>query len=53
MFSTKQTAEKLGVCEKTIFFWIKQGKIKAIKIGRNYKISEEEIEYIKQNGTRE
>lgn len=53
MFSTKQTAEKLGVCEKTIFFWIKQGKIKATRLGRCWKISKEEIEYIKQNGTRE
>lgn len=53
MLSTKQTAERLGVHEKTIFLWAKQGKILGKKIGRNFKFMESEVEYILQNGTRE
>lgn len=50
MLSTKQSAEELGVHEKTIYYWIKQKKLKAIKIGRNYKVEEKEIEKIKKEG---
>ena len=53
MLSTKQVAEKLGVHEKTVFLWAKSGKIIGIKIGRNYKFAESEVEYILQNGVRE
>lgn len=53
MLSTKQVAETLGVHEKTVYFWIKQKRIKAIKIGRNFKIAEVEVEFIKNNGLRE
>lgn len=52
MLSTKKASEQIGVHEKTVFLWIKQGKIIATKIGRNYKIDEKEIEYIKVNGLR-
>lgn len=53
MLSVKDVSEKLGVHEKTVYLWAKQGKIKAIRFGKLYKITEEEVEYIKQNGTRE
>ena len=53
MLSTKKAGEILGVTAKTIYLWILAGKINAIKLGKNYKISEDEIEYIKKNGLRE
>ena len=53
MLSTKQVAEKIGVHEKTIFLWVKSGKIIGKKIGKNYKFSEEEVKYILENGIRE
>lgn len=50
MLSTRQSAKELGVHEKTIYYWIKQNKLNAIKIGRNYKIEESEIAKVKKDG---
>lgn len=52
MLSTKQVSKILGVHEKTIYLWIKQGKIIATRLGKNYKVQESEVEYIKVNGLR-
>ena len=53
MLETKAVAKELGVHPKTIWMWIKQGRIKATRIGRNYKVSEEELAHIKENGLRD
>lgn len=53
MLSVKEVSERLGIHEKTVYIWAKQGKIKSIRMGKLYKITEEEVEYIKKNGTRE
>jgi len=42
--TTNETAEMLHVHRQTVMRWIKEGKIKAYKIGRKYLISVEEIE---------
>lgn len=47
MLDIKQLAAELSVCEKTIRNLIKSGKIKAIKIGNQYRISEEEVKRLK------
>lgn len=52
MLNTKQVAEKLGVHPKTVWLWIKQGQIKSVKLGRNFKISETEVQYVLENGLR-
>lgn len=52
MLSLKEAAQKLGVHWKTVRNWILNGQIKATKLGSYWKISEEEVEYILQNGTR-
>lgn len=52
MLSLKETAEKLGVHWKTLRSYCIKGKVKATKIGRDWKISEEEVAYILQHGTR-
>lgn len=35
-YSTIETADILRVSRKTVFQWARDGKIKAIKVGRNY-----------------
>lgn len=52
MLSLKEAAIRLGVHWKTLRGYCLTGKVKAAKIGRDWKISEEEVEYILQNGTR-
>lgn len=43
LYTTSQVAEILGVTRVTIFRWIKEGIIKATKVGHNYLISQEEL----------
>lgn len=52
LFTIKETAQILNVHWKTIYRWIREKKINAIQIGRAYKISEDEINFIKNNGLR-
>lgn len=48
MKNVKETAKIFGVHWQTIRNWIKQGKIKAVKINRTIRISDEEIERVKK-----
>ena len=43
LFSTPEVARFLGVFHTTIRRWIEQGKIKGIRVGRNYKIHVDEV----------
>lgn len=52
LFTIKETAQILNVHWKTVYRWILEKSINATQIGRAYKISEEEINYIKNNGLR-
>jgi excisionase family DNA binding protein/PAS domain S-box-containing protein len=42
-FSTPELARWIGVFHTTVRRWIEQGKIKGIRVGRNYKIPAEEV----------
>jgi excisionase family DNA binding protein/PAS domain S-box-containing protein len=42
-FSTPELARWLGVFHTTVRRWVEQGKIKGIRVGRNYKIPAEEV----------
>lgn len=53
LLSRKEAAKQLGISDKTLYFWLKQGKVDYVRMGKLYKITEEEVEYIKKNGTRE
>lgn len=48
MVSVKQAAEIFSVTKRTIFRWIENGQIKAIKIGRTVRIPDEEIDRLKR-----
>lgn len=48
MVSVKEAAEIFSVTKRTIFRWIEDGIIKAVKIGGTVRIPEEEIERLKR-----
>lgn len=43
LYRTGKVAEMLGVNKVTVIRWIKQGKIKAVRIGREFRIPEDEV----------
>jgi excisionase family DNA binding protein len=43
-FTVEDIAEQLGVSVDTVRNWIKQGKLEAYKVGRDYRISREQFE---------
>ncbi len=45
-YLVEELAEKLRVNKMTIYRWIKAGKLTALKIGKNYRIAETEVERI-------
>lgn len=50
--SIKEAAAALGVTAQTIRNWINTKKIKAHKLGGLWRITEEEVEFVRVNGTR-
>jgi excisionase family DNA binding protein len=46
MFSIAELVKKLNISEKTIRRWIKNNQISVIKMGRDYRISETEVDRI-------
>lgn len=50
--TVEQTAVALGVSSQTIYNYIRDKKVKAVKYGKTWKIKESEIAYIKENGLR-
>ncbi len=43
MYTCADVAERYGVKIITVWDWIRKGKLSAIKIGRDYRVSEEDI----------
>ena len=46
LYRTGEAAKRLGVTKMTVLRWIKAGKIKAYKVGREHRIPESEIKRI-------
>ncbi len=44
LFSCKEVAERYNVSVFTVWDWVKKKKMRAIKIGRTYKIRQEDIQ---------
>jgi len=42
-YTPQQVAEKLQINIRTVYKWIREGKLKAIKVGDLWRISESEI----------
>lgn len=49
-YSSTQVADKLNISRQTVFRKIKDGKIKAVKVGKNYKIPTTEVARIIKEG---
>lgn len=50
MLSLKELAKELRLSENTVRRAIKAGRIKAVKLGKQFRISEAEVERIKKEG---
>ncbi len=50
MYNIDQVAEMLRLCRITVFRYIKSGKFKAIKIGKEWRIKQDEIDRIMREG---
>lgn len=49
-FTPQEIADKFKVKINTVYLWIRQGKLKAIKVGDLWRIPESELEnFIKKN----
>jgi excisionase family DNA binding protein len=44
LYTTKEVIERLRITNKTLFILIKKNKIKASKVGREYRYRKEDIE---------
>jgi len=51
LLTVAESAERLGIREKTLRFWIWQRKVEFIKIGRSIRISEDVIRRLIEHGT--
>jgi excisionase family DNA binding protein len=50
LLTTKEAAERLRLHQKTVETYFRTGYIKAFKVGRNWRVTEEELDcFIKQN----
>jgi len=43
-YTIKEVATLIKVTDQCVALWVKNGKLKAIKIGRNVRISKQEVE---------
>lgn len=48
MYTVTEVAKMLGFTRQTVLLWIKKGKLKAVKVDKEYRISEEEVERLKR-----
>lgn len=42
-FTSADIAERYGIKVSTVWDWLRSGKLKAIRIGKEYRISEEDL----------
>jgi len=52
LLRTGEAGEMLGVTPKTIREWIKEGRIKALRIGKEYRVPYEEVERLLREAER-
>lgn len=49
-YTPQQAAEILSISEKTLMNWLRAGKIKGVKVGRLWRIMEQDLEeFLRQN----
>ena len=50
MYTTIEVAKILNISRATVFRALKSGRIKGVKFGNNWRVSEEELERVKKEG---
>lgn len=50
LYTLQEVAKILKVSERTLYRWIKDGKLKAHKVGRNWRVKEEDLKKLKGEG---
>lgn len=48
VYTSKEIAEMFKVTYLTVFRWIKSGKLKAFKVGKQYRIKQVDLDYFMQ-----
>jgi len=49
-YTSQELAKKFKVTYLTVFRWIKSGKLKAFKVGKQYRVKQEDLEsFIEQS----
>ncbi len=43
-FSCKEVADKYGVTVRTVWCWVREGKLKAVRIGKLYRIKQQDLD---------
>jgi len=51
VFTLEEVAEILHLTRRTLYNYIKNGQLKAVKIGKYWRVSEETLQQFIQNGT--
>ena len=46
LYTTAEVMKILGLSRRTLYYWIENGNIKAVKVGRQWRVSKEEVERI-------
>jgi excisionase family DNA binding protein len=49
-YNLNEAAAALGVTRRSMYTWLREGKIKGNKVGREYRILEEEIDRVLKHG---
>lgn len=50
LYTCDEVAQRFSVKVTTVWFWIRAGKLKAVKIGGNYRIKQEHLDEFEKNG---
>lgn len=51
VYTLKEIEELLQVTRRTLYNWIKGGKLKAFRIGKEWRVTKEALEAFTQTGT--
>lgn len=52
VYTLDEVADELRVTKRTVYDYVKFKKIMSVKVGKMWKVSESELNYIKENGLR-
>lgn len=50
LYKLQEVAEVLGVTRRTLYTWIKDGKLETVKVGREHRVPEEALKRITSGG---